>query len=71
MSLSLPSTTLPTKDTVNLPKLTGNPSLDVNILRKQSKSTLLKMSQSSVYVMNLCNADPGLNSIITSPNYLN
>lgn len=48
-------------------KLTGNPSLDVNVLRKQTKQTLLTLCQSSNYVLNLCNDDIELNRIIRAP----
>ena len=56
---------------IDLPKLTGNPVTDVTILKQQSKTVLLKMCESSAYVLNLCNNDPILNSIILTPDFKN
>ena len=50
----------------SLPKMSGNAS-DVQILRKLDKITLLKMCESDLYVLNLCNNDTVLLKIITAP----
>ena len=47
--------------------LTGNVSTDLNILRKLDRTTLLKLCESDIYILNLCNDDPTLYKIITAP----
>ncbi len=47
--------------------LTGKPNIDLLILRKLNKSTLLTLCESDAYVINLCNNDDELYKIITAP----
>lgn len=47
--------------------LTGKPNIDLLILRKLNKATLLTLCESDAYVINLCNNDDQLYKIITAP----
>ncbi len=61
-------TTLP-ESKMSVPQLSGCPIADVNVLKTQSKKTLLKMCESSGYVLELCNKNPILNNIILTPEF--
>ncbi len=49
------------------PFLTGEVKIDLKILRKLDKATLLVLCETDIYVMHLCNTDEILYKIITTP----
>lgn len=47
--------------------LTGNEQDDINKLRQLDRTTLLKLCENDIYILNLCNNDLELYKIITAP----
>ena len=66
MSLFDTNATKMTNQNTNI-TLTGNVAVDLPILRKLSKTALLRLCESDAYVFNLCNNDTTLYKIITTP----